>query len=126
MDNMDIEHILKNASFEELQEVTSFRENQLYWIDYIVSSIEKRRVAEILFSKGYSIKKVEDVLVLGDGEAALIKKHLDQYGTIDSQSILKILTKIYQRETLAMVIEQLIDKKCDKEVIEDVICLFKE
>ncbi len=27
MDNMDIEHIIKNASFEELQEATSFREN---------------------------------------------------------------------------------------------------
>ncbi len=49
-----------------------------------------------------------------------------QYGTIDSQSILKILTKIYQRETLVMVIEQLINKKCDKDIIEDVICLFKE
>ncbi|MTW84796.1 hypothetical protein F3157_03875 [Virgibacillus dakarensis] len=126
MDNMDIEHIIKNASFEELQEATSFRENQLYWIDYIVSSIEKRRVAEILFSKGYTIKKVENVLVLGDGEAALIKKHLDQYGIIDSQSILKILTKIYRRATLVMVIEQMIDKKCDKDVIEDVISLLKE
>src|SRR5699024_2265350 len=55
----------------------------------------------------------------------LIKKHLDQYGIIDSQSILKILTKIYRRETLVMVIEQLIDKKCDKDVIEDVISLLK-
>lgn len=125
MDNIDIEHIIKNASFEELQEVTSFRENQLYWIDYIVSSIEKRRVAELLFSKGYTIKKIEDVLVLADGEAALIKKHLDQYGTIDSQSILEILTKIYRKETSVMIIERLIDKKCDKDVIEEVICLFK-
>lgn len=123
---MDINHIYKNGSFEELQEVTSLRENQLYWIDYIVSSMEKRRVAEILFLRGYTVKEVEDVLVLADGEGSLIKDHLNKYGTIDTKSILNTLNNIYRREALEAAIERLINKKYDKNVIEEVIELFRD
>ncbi|MEG6533883.1 hypothetical protein V6C20_10150 [Caldibacillus thermoamylovorans] len=100
---MDIEHIFKHGSFEEFQQITTLRENQLYWLNYIVGSIEKRRVAEILFVKGNSIKEVEDVLILSDGEASLIKEHLNKYGTIDIDNIIRALTKIYQRQTLEAV-----------------------
>ncbi|MGY4111344.1 hypothetical protein [Aeribacillus sp. SP014] len=114
------------GSPEQLQLNTTLRENQLYWIKYIISSMEKRRVAEILFSNGYTIKKVEDVLILADREAALMKDHLDIYGKIDTEYILKTLTKIYQRETLEMLVERLLDKNFDKDTIENTIKLFKK
>ncbi|MEN1970664.1 MULTISPECIES: hypothetical protein [Bacillaceae] len=123
---MDIEYIFEHGSFEEFQQITTLRENQLYWLNYIVSSIEKRRVAEILFGIGYSIKEVEDILVLPDGEASLMKVHLDKFGTIDTENILKALTKIYQRQTLEAVIERLLDKNYNKDVVEDVIQLFNK
>lgn len=123
---MDIEYIFEHGSFEEFQQITTLRENQLYWLNYIVSSIEKRRVAEILFGKGYSIKEVEDILVLPDSEASLMKVHLDKFGTIDTENILKALTKIYQRQTLEAVIERLLDKNYNKDVVEDVIQLFNK
>ncbi|MFD2655476.1 hypothetical protein [Gracilibacillus thailandensis] len=123
---MDIEYIFEHGSFEEFQQITTLRENQLYWLNYIVSSIEKRQVAEILFGKGYSIKEVEDILVLPDGEASLMKVHLDKFGTIDTENILKALTKIYQRQTLEAVIERLLDKNYNKDVVEDVIQLFNK
>lgn len=86
----------------------------------------KRRIAEILFVKGYSIKEVEDVLILADGEARLIKEHLNKFGTIDIENILKALTKIYQRQTLEAIIERLLDKNYKKDVLDDVIQLFNE
>ena len=121
---MDIEHIFKHGSFEEFQQITTLRENQLYWLNYIVGSIEKRRVAEILFVKGNSIKEVEDVLILSDGEASLIKEHLNKYGTIDIDNIIRALTKIYQRQTLEAVIERLLDKNYNKDVLDDILQLF--
>ncbi|WP_068672968.1 hypothetical protein [Oceanobacillus sp. Castelsardo] len=123
---MNIEYIFKHGSFEEFQQITTLRENQLYWLNYIVSSIEKRQVAEILFGKGYSIKEVEDILVLPDGEASLMKMHLDKFGTIDTENILKALTNIYKRQTLEAVIERLLDKNYNKDVVEDVIQLFNK
>lgn len=123
---MNIEHIFKHGSFEEFQHITTLRENQLYWLNYIVGSIEKRRVAEILFVKGNSVKDVEDVLILSDGEASLIKEHLNRYGTIDIDNIIRALTKIYQRQTLEAVIERLLDKNFKKGVLDDVIQLFNE
>ena len=123
---MNIDYIFKHGSLDEFQQITTLRENQLYWLNYIVSSIEKRRIAEILFVKGYSIKEVEDALVLPDGEASLMKEHLNKYGTIDIENILHTLTKIYQRQTLEAVIERLLDKNYKKDVIEDVIQLFNK
>ncbi|WP_269919421.1 hypothetical protein [Caldifermentibacillus hisashii] len=123
---MDIEHIFKHGSFEEFQQITTLRENQLYWLNYIVGSIEKRRVAEILFVKGNSIKEVEDVLILSDGEASLIKEHLNKYGTIDIDNIIRALTKIYQRQTLEAVIERLLDKNYNKDILDDVIQLINK
>jgi hypothetical protein len=123
---VDIEHIFKHGSFEEFQQITTLRENQLYWLNYIVGSIEKRRVAEILFVKGNSIKEVEDVLILSDGEASLIKEHLNKYGTIDIDNIIRALTKIYQRQTLEAVIERLLDKNYNKDILDDVIQLINK
>lgn len=121
---MNIEHIFKHESFEEFQKITTLRENQLYWLNYIVGSIEKRRIAEILFVKGNSIKEVEDVLILPDDEASLIKEHLNKYETIDIDNIIRALTKIYQRQTLEVVIERLLDKNYNKDILDDVIQLF--
>src|SRR5699024_10987735 len=123
---MDIEYIFEHGSFEEFQQIATLRENQLYWLNYIVSSIEKRRVAEILFGIGYGIEEGEDILVLPEGEAWLMQVHLDKFGTIDTENILKALTKIYQRQTLEAVIERLLDKNYNKDVVEDVIQLFNK
>lgn len=123
---MDIEQIFDHGTIEEFHQITTLKENQLYWLNYIVSSIVKRRVAEILFVKGYTIKEVEDVLIFSDGEASLIKEHLNKYGTIDIENILKTLTKIYQRQTLEAIIERLLDKNYKKDILDDVIQLFNE
>src|SRR5699024_8788130 len=123
---MDIEYIFEHGSFEEFQQITTLRENQLYCLNHIVSSLEMRRVSEILFGIGYSIKEVEDILVLPDGEASLMKFHLVNFGPINTENIIKALTIIYQRQTLEAVIERLLDKNYNKDVVEDVIQLFNK
>jgi hypothetical protein len=122
---LDIESVFEYGSAEAFHKVTTLKENQLYWLNYLVNTIEKRRVANILFSNGYASSEVEDSLNLADGEIELIKEHWNEYGTIDMESILESINNIYRRQTLEGILERLLEKKYDKLVIEEVIGLFR-
>jgi hypothetical protein len=98
----------------------------LWWLSSIVSAIELRKVAGLLFSKGYSVEDVDNLLVLGTGEAALIKEHFDKFGTIDIDSIVKTLQDLCRKRTLEYTIERMINKNYDINDIIDVIKQYEQ
>lgn len=119
-----IEDILENGSVEDLYVATTFNENQLYWMSYIMESIEKRRMAALLVSNGYSLEDIDKLLFLSDSEKQLMKDHIDKYKTIGVNAIVHSIIETFSFRVMQSMMEKMLSKGISPDKIATLLKLF--